>query len=219
MVFLRLRKAARTQGLAVTRSPRRQPRPGQAVRRAAAHAARHRGTGDRRARCGPHRARRGLRAPTAPAQGVRAGPGGRRPGRCAAGARSSWRASGWRRCPVRCPRWPGWPRPPGPGWPGSRAGRASAARSRRARCRTCCRAGAPSATRTPGRGGPGVGGGHAAGRARPRHLRHPHRGGRRQIGALVVAAWTPATCPPRRPRSRPWPRRSSWSAWNCGSAR
>ena len=150
------------------------------------------------------------------------GAGRRAAARCASRARSSWSASGWPRCPARCPRRSGWPSRPGPGWPGSRAGPASAARSRPARCRTCCPAAAPvgdAEAARPRSAGPG-----ASARCRPTRAAAPARSSPPPAAGDIDGAADRRRRPgrPARPgggAGRASRRPASWSAWSCGSAR
>ena len=123
IVFLRLRKAARTRRSAgaVDRAVRH-PRPDQDVRHADPHRTRWRSGGARRPR--PR-----TTLLTQPGAVILVGE------RLAAVARSAL-----------CGKHD-WRRRPAPGWAGSRGAPATAAHWRRARCRTCCPAGDPSRMR------------------------------------------------------------------------
>ena len=109
----------------------------------------------------------------------------------------------------------------GAGSPGCRAGRASAARSRPAPCPRLLPGGRPVADQA-ARAEVARAWGVASLPAEPGRdtAQHPRRRG----GAARSAPWsspasTPPTCPTRRRRSTPSRPRRSWSAWSCGSAR
>ena len=203
-----------------------QSRPGQAVRRAARHAARRRGQG-------ADRARGGRRPAVRPVAAVDRGPGPDGPGRTSGGAVAAGRA-GARRAgrgdPGRRAAGRGAGRAGGRGHARGRVGGAAGlgappggrARGRRGRGAARAAAHRPPGDRPGGarRGGPGLGQGLAA---RPPRGAIPRPSWPRRPTASSAPWWwrasTRPTCRTRRPRcarSR-WPR--SWSASSCGPAR
>ena len=205
IVFLRLRKACRKRGTAGATPSPRSPRRGLAKLGGTLHPAAP----------GTEAEVLGRRSPTAP------GPMACRRGR--RGAATPARVDPGRRAAGDVPgrahrRRPRWPTPPAPGSPGSRAAPASAARSRPARCRACCPAAARSPTPRPApRSAAAWGVDALPGRARPRHRRHPRRGGRRASSARSwSAASTRPTCPdPARRWQRAGRGAASSSASSC----